>query len=107
LLPPAVQTGLPLPHAMFAAWHELASLQSAPALHATQLPLSHTPASSHGVPFVMEPCTTHTGPPSHSRNPDWHDDGEHLPPGVHAAASPVPLSLGPPASPVTTSMPTV
>jgi hypothetical protein len=51
-LPAWVQVAIPVEQEIAYAWHEPASLQSAPALHATHPPLSHTAPASQFVPFV-------------------------------------------------------
>lgn len=64
-LPAAVHVATPVAHEMACAWHEPASLQSAPAPQDTHPPLSHTAPASHVVPFPAVPTGMHIG---------WPDD---------------------------------
>jgi hypothetical protein len=62
-LPAAVQAATPEAHEMAMAWHEPASLQSAPAPHAAHAPLSHTAPASHDTPLAVVPRGMHIACP--------------------------------------------
>jgi hypothetical protein len=111
--PVEVQTGDPVVHTIEAAVQEPASLQSAPAAHATQAPALQTAPASQVHPLALRPTELQTvAPPSHSVTPMWQAPGLQDTPGVHMTdasgalsipESPeVPASLASPESPVVT-----
>jgi hypothetical protein len=86
-------------------WHDPASLQSTPVVHAVHLPFEQTsPASPQGVPSLTGPVAMHCIPPSHPIAPRWHasagvhgDDDRHgRPPSVTSAAPLSTTSSAPP-----------
>jgi hypothetical protein len=87
-LPPAVQTGRPVEHAIVASWHDAASAQSLPVAHGEHPPLWQTPAS-HAVPFALVPVGVHEPmPASQTVTPVTHVVGWHGVPEIHWPASP-------------------
>lgn len=87
-LPPEVQTGAPVAHAIVACWQDPASLQSIPEEQGEQVPLLHTPPS-HVVPFVPVPVGEHFVSPAsvHTSMPVSQGAGAQGIPGTHGTAA--------------------
>jgi hypothetical protein len=93
LVPVSLHTGAPLVHTVVPVWHGLAGVQTAPEVHALQVPLSQTSLVPHEVPLLrLPPVSTHVDTPvEHDVVPVWHAlAGVHDRPAVHAVH--VPLS---------------
>jgi hypothetical protein len=108
-LPVAPHTDTPVEHEVTPVWQGLAGEQFAPAVHAVQVPLSHTSLVPQVVPLVtLLPVSLHTGAPDvQTVVPVWHAlVGVHDAPVVHPLHDPLShTSLVPQEVPLATAVP--